>query len=59
MLANCLHFLLVSTKEQSWNRPISVPIYSRNEEQNGTRALPHLRNGRVRKNPQMTATDRL
>lgn len=31
LLTNCLYFLMVSSKEQVWNRPVTVPIYPKRE----------------------------
>ncbi|ROT83908.1 hypothetical protein C7M84_022912 [Penaeus vannamei] len=67
-LTNCLNFLMVSSKEQVWNRPVAVPVYPKRQSSylatRRTRLSPPPRPGPVvavrgNKNPAYVFTEEL
>lgn len=66
-LTNCLNFLMVSSKEQVWNRPVAVPVYPKRQSSylatRRTRLSPPPRPGpsavRGNKNPAYVFTEEL
>lgn len=64
-LTNCLNFLMASSKEQTWNRPVAAPVYPKREVNNLVQRRtrlprpPHHGQLRGNKNPAYVFTEQL